>query len=434
MTAVTTGDAAGRPYGRTRSQRYPRGLTPPFVLSSIVVGILVGSAVFSAGIAGASPTSCSICTLGTIDAGWGPSQEVYDGTLGEIFALDQGVGGGWGISVINCTTDTRVAVFAMSERPWAFALDTWNGDLYISVWQNDGIYVVNASTGANVTWISPFTQGFLNMPWALSFDPISGLVYAFTSSPGEMFGINGSTNSVTGVLRISGLTGTYDPMAVDLTNGEIYVATPQPDPLEYNLTILNGTWGEVIAQEPQDGTSASLAFDPINSEVYVAAAEENFTTATLYNGFLLAFRAGSSAPIANEPVGEFPLQVAVDTSNSDLFVADYYASNLTVVNGSTNSVVGAVSVGPYPEGVVYDNQNRCVYALAPFTYNTFDGQSAGEGDGYLTVVSPPGADCVAPPSTPYLESQPFLLAVGLGVLAVLIAAAATRSARARSQW
>lgn len=57
--------------------------------------------------------------------------------------------------------------------------------------------------------------------------------------------------------------------------------------------------------------------------------------------------AGVGAVIQNITVGKSPTSIALDSSNGDLFVADTFGDNLTVLSTSSESVVGSVAL-PYP--------------------------------------------------------------------------------------
>jgi YVTN family beta-propeller protein len=62
-------------------------------------------------------------------------------------------------------------------------------------------------------------------------------------------------------------------------------------------------------------------------------------------------------------VGSEPVDIAYDDRNDELFVADHGAGEVSVVNGTTNTVVQSVPAGSSPWAVVYDPDDDTVVAL-----------------------------------------------------------------------
>ena len=66
--------------------------------------------------------------------------------------------------------------------------------------------------------------------------------------------------------------------------------------------------------------------------------------------------------VATVPVGSKPDGAAYDTANGNIYVANWGSSNMSVIAGSTNTVVATVPLPPNaPNGAAYDSTNGNVY-------------------------------------------------------------------------
>jgi len=397
-------------------------MTRSQVLGIMVVAFLVASAlVVLVYQTSPRPKTCTTCDLGNIDAGWGPVEIAYDNSTGHIFVLDYGPSSSptpWGVTVINGSTDTVQGFLHLSQRPVEMAFDSHNGDLYITSFAYDTIYVLNATTGANVTWIATPEQGLFSGPGSIVYDAVSGYIVAF--DPPNVLIINPSTNLVVRTIDLG--IGLY-PVGVNPVTGELYVTTSIQQLIGFNLTVLNGSTFGVESSLRLNGTAQAIVFDPSNDRIYVAV--------TLFglgeyqtNGSLLTLDGSGTHVLASARIGNEPNEIALDRSNQNLYVTNAATGNISVVNGTTSRPSGSIPVDPDPWSIVYDDRNRCLYTLF---YTTIG--SNPQTDGYLSVIAPPGSDCVAPPSS----SVPgWVVPAIFGGLAALLAIALARSARRRA--
>jgi len=384
------------------------------MLAIFVVAILVASALVTLVYqTSPRPKTCTTCVLGDIDAGWGPVDVAYDNSSGHIFVLDYGPSLSpvpWGVTVINGSTDTVQGFLHLSQRGSDMAYDSRTGDLYITSFAFDTIYVLNATTGANVSWIPTPGQGLFSGPEAIAYDPVSGYVVAL--DPPNALVIDPSTNTLVRTVDLG--IGSY-PVAVNSVTGQLYVTTSVQEELDFNVTTLNGSSFEVESSFELNGTPETIGFDPSSDRVYVAVTSGLLGGEYGYNGSLLALDGSGVHLLTSTRIGDGPNGIAVDGSDQDLYITNAANNNLSVVNGTTGQTTGSVPVDPNPGSVVYDGRNRCLYTLF---YTTFG--SDPETDGYVSVISPPGSDCVAPTSS----GTPFWVAPAvLGGLATVIAIA-----------
>lgn len=374
---------------------------------------------------------CSTCILGDIDAGWGASSVVYDNTSGTLFVLDNGPSMSpvpWGVTVINGSTDTVARFLHVDGRPGTFSYDPRNGDLYVTGFCTDGVWVLNATTGANVTWI-PTSSGLCNAPFAITYDQGTGLLYALLYDPSSLIVINGSTNrEVASYSLVTGLSGP-NPIAVNPQNGDLYLTTFVNNLAfadQFYVTTVNGWNGSVESSRLLNGSSPTLSYDPLNGHVYVGVYTQSFSGPERYNGTLLTFDATTAQVLASTRVGQLPSGIAADSSNGEIYITNAYSSNVSVVNGTTSAVTGSIPVDEGPSGIVYDDQNRCLYTLF---YATVNPNTYASGDGYLSVIAPPGSDCLVPPSPPVYLTFSFWLVFVLVLIAVSMTLVLARRTR-----
>lgn len=147
--------------------------------------------------------------------------------------------------------------------------------------------------------------------------------------------------------------GAWDPAV-----GLIYVV---PEYFSDSLIVMSAATGRVVGNLPLNYPPDAVAVDPATGDLYVAFGSPWHTVA-VFNGTTDAF-------LTNLTVGGGPDGIAFDSANGDLYVANYNSGNLTVVNGTTLSVVGSIALsteyfGPMPQSVVFNPWNDEVYVGA----------------------------------------------------------------------
>jgi YVTN family beta-propeller protein len=192
--------------------------------------------------------------------------------------------------------------------PGYVAFDEKNGLVYASVQPANAVYAVDPVTGAIVANISVGSY-----PRDLVVDPINGLVYVVNQGSDSVSVIDGSKNKVVATIQVG-----RNPVeiAVDSKTGLLYV----PAELSHELSVIDG------------------ADDMVVAEVAI----------------------GCNGPCGNASTG-VPNSVEVNPSTDMVYVTANGVDALYAVNGSTNLVVGSVSVGTHPDGVTVDPGSDTVY-------------------------------------------------------------------------
>jgi YVTN family beta-propeller protein len=114
-----------------------------------------------------------------------------------------------------------------------------------------------------------------------------------------------------------------------------------------NRTVIPGNFLPGNAVGPY-----GMATDPLNGYIYVVG--EQTDNVAVIDG-------ATNTVIGAIGVGPEPEWVTFDSANGYLYVADYGSNKLTVINGSTNGVIGTVTVGQGPDNIAYDSANGYLY-------------------------------------------------------------------------
>jgi YVTN family beta-propeller protein len=82
----------------------------------------------------------------------------------------------------------------------------------------------------------------------------------------------------------------------------------------------------------------------------------------IYSGIGIA---KADSVIATITVGRFPLGIAFDSANGNLYVANDFDNTVSVISGQTNTIVGnPIPAGHEPIGIAFDSANAHLPVLA----------------------------------------------------------------------
>jgi YVTN family beta-propeller protein len=142
-------------------------------------------------------------------------------------------------------------------------------------------------------------------------------------------------------------------------------------------------------QPTSQDTPTSAVFDPVNGEVYVRGYIG--TSITVLDS--ATNRAIEEIGVPASQVLDSPaVTLAVDTSTGFVYTTNAQEGNVSVIDGATNTVVGAIPVGGAPNGIAYDPDNGYLYVTKWYSAQVAIVNPANdEVLGNLTVGSEPGA-------------------------------------------
>ena len=234
-----------------------------------------------------------------------------------------------------------------SNVPVAIAFDSINKNMYVVMAALNNLSVINGTMNKVVDNI---TVG--GSPDAVTFDSSNGYMYvinSYTYDYGYTVSIvDGATNSVIGSIEVIG--SIPDAVAFDSSNNYVYVSNEGSG----ILSVINVTTNDVVDTISVSSPDA-VTFDSSNGYMYVLSS-------STYSGKDVSIIDGTNNTIINAiTVGSVPDAVAFDSSNGYVYVANYNSDNVSVINGATNSVIGTIPVGTGPDAVAFDSSNGYVY-------------------------------------------------------------------------
>jgi YVTN family beta-propeller protein len=180
-------------------------------------------------------------------------------------------------------------------------------------------------------------------------------------------------------------TGPGAEIAFDPVNGEIYAANVDQN----TVSAISGSTNAVVANVTVGINPEALTVDSANGDVYIAdfgpGVHGNPYSFGMANVSVIS--AATNMVIATVPIGTYPISLAFDPANGDIYVANYMSNNVTVISSSSNSVVATIAVGMFPTAVAFDPNNDEIYV-------------ANEGPGFE-----PGSGPAAPGSVSVISSS-----------------------------
>ncbi|MGA8709846.1 MAG: YncE family protein [Thermoplasmata archaeon] len=191
-------------------------------------------------------------------------------------------------------------------------------------------------------------------PSGLTFDPINDYLYVNAANlfSTNISVINTTTNRIVTLVPLPTLS--VGPLATDGSTGVVYVGdysstvyaiTPTDNRIGWTVPLLSGC--------PNGCVPNVQVYDSENGDVYVTSSITNNVSVIHGKTFVTSI-----------PVGQAPNGAAYDSTNGEVFVSNEGSTipaNLTVIDGTTNRVVGQVYPSGNGPGVAYDSSNGDVY-------------------------------------------------------------------------
>ena len=97
-----------------------------------------------------------------------------------------------------------------------------------------------------------------------------------------------------------------------------------------------------------------IAHNPVNNNMYVANSDSS--TVSVISG-------STNSVISSILVGRNPISIAYVPPSNKLYVTNALSNDVTVINGATNKVIKNIPVGSIPIGVVYNPSNNDAYVV-----------------------------------------------------------------------
>src|SRR6266849_2486626 len=302
---------------------------------------------------------------GSVGAGSWVSSVAYNPTDNKAYAASYVYGTGQeaaqALAVIDTVTNKVEANVTIPASPLGLAFDVQNNDLYVANARSDSVSVVDGATNSLVE-----TFRLQNYPVGLAYDPDNHLLYvadegsyqatAFKDSFSQtLLIVNPSTGAVQEVD-----TGGVGPslIAYNVYNKDIYLTNQ----FSSDVTVVSGDTNKVVARVPVGLSPIGIVYNPSNHEIYVANQDSN--TVSVIDSV-------SNTVVANLHEGNNPVALAYDSRDNLIFVTHTWLAGytggsttfVTAMDGFTNSVVANITMGTQASalGIVYDPISNDVY-------------------------------------------------------------------------
>jgi len=237
----------------------------------------------------------------------------YDPSNGNIYVAT----GSNSVLVIN--NSTVIARIPVGMDPAYIAYDSFNGCMYV---ENVGgnVTVFNATTYQSVANIN---SSYYGAPFSITYNPFNKNIYLVIFSNDTILVINGSTNTITGKIWVGWAPNEilYDP-----ENNYMYVTNGESS----DISVINSSTNKVIATIPLgywgQGTTRmpwGIVYDPQTQLIYVAE---------WWSGTVSVINPKNNSVVARVEVGTCPTNLAYDPSNGYIYVANWYSGTISIID------------------------------------------------------------------------------------------------------
>jgi DNA-binding beta-propeller fold protein YncE len=316
-----------------------------------------------------------------------------------------------GVLVVNDSNFSIVKQIVAGLGADAFALDPARGEVYIANQDAWNVTVLAVSSGRLVANIA-----IGSAPSALTYASGTSSIYVENSWLGGSASlVSGSSNRISGSFTGPSGSGPFGPSAAyDPTLGEVFLV----DSGDHWVSVINDSSRAVVGTLAQPNGSvgpASVVYDARTSQVVVSY---------VVSGTLVVYNATSRQPVANVSVGGTPEWLAAGLGG--IFVANTMNGTVDVVNDSTDRVVAWIGVGATPGPLAID-ANRSELFVAPYGSSNLTVIDAANDSlaGNVSLPGAPGPSFGMPSDLAYDDAQGELFVTNPATNSVWVVNAST---------
>jgi DNA-binding beta-propeller fold protein YncE len=308
------------------------------------------------------------------------------------------------------TADIISALNAQLLTPLGIAVDTIKMLLYFSDYSAYKLRVVNFTSGNITTLAGTGVYGYfgnnglainakLRYPYGVHIDTENNLVFIADYNNNQIRVVNRTTNIISafaGVGDISqyGQTGDngqatsallYSPTSVCADAKFVYITDQNNQKIRMvnrtsgNITTLAGTGASVYNGDNIPAINANLyypaqlAVDTVNNILYIADSSNERIRAVDLNTKYITTVAGSGSAASlffgdNGPAVQAalnnPYGIAIDSSRRLLYFTDSNNNRIRVINMTSNIISTVATSSGYPTGIAFDPVNNWLYIAA----------------------------------------------------------------------
>jgi DNA-binding beta-propeller fold protein YncE len=216
----------------------------------------------------------------------------------------------------------------------------------------------------STTSVVPPAQELRQGNFVPSFQPLGGTTLG--ASPD----ISPSTNEITGLNDPSG-------MAYDSQNGYLYVVTSEGQ----NVTVISTATDQIVQNISIPGSVPgsnlfSIAFDATNGDIYLGDLGPYDDYPAVPGTNVTVIDGATNTVVGTVVTGLGPTGISIDSQSGDVYVGDAGnvtdRGNISVISGTTNLLMGNVSLGytcDNPTSSAFDSLNGFDYVVGGSPYH-----------------------------------------------------------------
>ena len=302
--------------------------------------------------------------LTNITVGTNPMQLAYDSMNNTIYVTNIGSNN---VTVINAKTNNVISNIAVGKAPIGIAYDMYNNTMYVTNSGSNTVSVINAGS-YNVT-----TQVTVNGVMSTNKVELTGKVIKTievgNTPEGLIMGINNTiyvtnygSHNVTAikqmnstVINITANINTYgaNPAGMAMNSTDLFIANAGSD----NITIVNMTKNMAVNNLTlENATGVPLLNEPMGleynkGELYATDTGANDVTVINItsaisdkNAMGITNTSKYTKIFQNIMVGTMPMNIAINSSKTELFAANYMSGNITEIDLTTNATVKSFNI------------------------------------------------------------------------------------------
>jgi YVTN family beta-propeller protein len=285
--------------------------------------------------------------ISTVSVGRGPAGLTVDPTTGDLFIAESLSDN---LTVAGAATRTILGTIQLGLEPVAAAYDRASNELGVVMADQDALWLFNSTTDVRLGSIPVGTA-----PAAVAYDSINECFYVANEGSATVSVVNGTTNRLIATVTVKSQP---DSIAFAPSYGYLFVAdgNGQGTPV---VTEIDGADNQVVANLAVGGLVSGIAYDASNGDVYVGAG----TGVTVLDPI-------SKATVTTIPYSSSPVVIGVDSDSGEVVIGGLFsagsglASNVSIVDPSTNQILTNVTVAIGIDGIDYDSETGLAYVAS----------------------------------------------------------------------
>ncbi|MEQ8176588.1 MAG: S-layer homology domain-containing protein, partial [Syntrophomonadaceae bacterium] len=264
--------------------------------------------------------------------------------------------------VINGTSNQVIATIPAGNSPSSLAINRNTNKIYIANLIGNSMTVIDGNTDAAEATISTG-----KLPMNVELDPNTNKIYVANNGSHSVSIIDGNNNTIATTVDTVD-KGTY-AVAVNPITGKIYVTNQKNMTDPGSVTVINGSIK--AATIPVGRNPRAVAVNPATNKIYVANLNDD--TVTVIDG-------STDTVLTTISTGDGPLALGINRTTNKIFVANCGDDTVTIIDGATN-VTSSVTAGDYPCAVAVNEATNKAYVANQYSDD-------------LTIISSPPSPTV----------------------------------------